>query len=260
MSLNNLKNKDFMIKMPTTGIPKLDNALMEGIPKGYSMLIIGASGSGTELFAKQFAGVKTSEKVLYFTTTEKSDEVKEIMKGYRWREDIEVISIATEYYEKVLSKKLESIKTRKGGFTKEDIAELTRSKEHEDVNFLETLIYEISKQKGNYRVAIDSLDFFLEHYQNEEVLGALGVATSHIRYTDGVALFTLAKDVYEKKIENAIATMTDCLIELEDVRVGTNFENRLVIKKVKNRPDKKATFIYSIGEGGISPEAITRIE
>ncbi|MDI6855829.1 MAG: RAD55 family ATPase [Candidatus Thermoplasmatota archaeon] len=246
--------------MPTTGIPKLDSVLMDGIPEGFSVLVVGSPGSGTELFAKQFAGAAVKgEKALYFTTTEGHEEVKATMRSYGWREDIEVISIATQYYEKVLSKELEASRLKREGLSISDIAKLTLGEEHEEVNFLETLTYELSKQKGGYRVAIDSLDFFLEHYPSEDVLSALRAIVTHIHYTKGVALLTLAKDVYDKRIENAIAAIVDCLIELEVLKIGTGFENRLIIKKVKNQPQKMATLIYSITEKGITPELITRI-
>lgn len=246
--------------MPTTGIQKLDKVLMDGIPEGFSILVMGTAGSGTELFAKQFAGAAVKgENVIYFTTTESSEEVKAMMRSYGWREDIEVISIATEYYEKVLSKELEAGRLKKEGLSISDIAKLTTSEEREEVNFLETLTYELSKRKGKYRVAIDSLDFFLEHYPSEDVISALRAIETHIHYTKGVALFTLAKEVYDKRIENAIAAIVDCLIELEVVKLGTGFENRLVIRKVKNQPQKMATLIYSITEKGLTPELITRI-
>ncbi|MEW6069190.1 MAG: RAD55 family ATPase [Candidatus Thermoplasmatota archaeon] len=246
--------------MPTTGIPKLDNVLMEGIPEGFSILVVGTPGSGTELFAKQFAGAATKgENVIYFTTTESTEEIKATMKSYGWRDDIEVVSIATEYYEKVLSKELEASRLKKEGLSISDIAKLTVGEAREEVNFLETLTYELSKRKGKYRVAVDSLDFFLEHYPSEDVISALRTIETHIHYTKGVAMFTLAKDVYDKRIENAIAAIIDCLIELEVVKVGIGFENRLVIKKVKNQPQKMATLIYSITEKGITPEVITRI-
>ncbi len=246
--------------MPSTGIPKLDEVLLDGIPEGFSIVVMGTPGSGTELFAKQFASaVAKNEKVLYFTTTETIDEVKTIMKAYNWNPNIDVISIATIYYEKVLSKELESSRLRREGMSVSDIAKLSLDTGKEEVNFLETVTYELSKQKGIHRAVVDSLDFFLEHYSSEDVLSALRTVLAHIHYTKGTALFTMAKDVYDKKTEASIGAIVDCLIELEVVKLGTGFENRLIIRKVKNLPQKMMTLIYTITERGITPELITRI-
>lgn len=256
--------------MPSTGIPKLDEVLLNGIPEGFSIVVMGTPGSGTELFAKQFASVAAkNEKVLYFTTTETEEEVKAMMKTYNWNPNIDVISIATEYYEKVLSKELESSRLRREGMSISEIANISQTtgdiathslnKGKEEVNFLETVTYELSKQKGTHRAVVDSLDFFLEHYSSEDVLSALRTVLAHIHYTKGTALFTMAKDVYDKKVEASIGAIVDCLIELEVIKLGTGFENRLIIRKVKNLPQKMTTLIYTITEKGITPELITRI-
>lgn len=69
----------------------------------------------------------------------------------------------------------------------------------------------------------------------------------------------MVKDVYDKRIENSIAALSDCVIDLEVVKLGTGFENHLVVQKVKNMPQKIITLIYSITDKGITPETISRI-
>ncbi len=245
--------------MPSTGIKKLDEVLMDGVPDGSSVLVIGTPSSGMELFAKQFASGVKNDKVMYFTTSETEDEVKSLLKSYKWREDIDIISISTQYYEKVLAKEFEASKLKKEGLSVSDIAKLGTFEGREDINFLETLTYEISKLKKNYRVVVDSLDFFLERYPSEDVMSAVRTIDAHIHYTKGLALFTMVKDIYDKRIENSIAAMTDCVIELEVAKIGTGFENRLVVQKVKNMPQKIITLIYSITDKGVTPEMISRI-
>ena len=44
-----------MTDMTSIGIAELDRALMNGVPKGYTILVTGTPGTGVELFAKQFA-------------------------------------------------------------------------------------------------------------------------------------------------------------------------------------------------------------
>ena len=63
-----------MAKVVSTGITALDKALMNGLPKGFTVLVTGPPGSGTELIAKQFAGASVrDENVVYFTTTERDE-------------------------------------------------------------------------------------------------------------------------------------------------------------------------------------------
>ena len=245
--------------MPSTGIKKLDEVLMDGVPDGSSVLVVGTPSSGMELFAKQFASGVKNDKVVYFTTSETEDEVKSLLKSYKWREDIDIISISTQYYEKVLAKEFEASKLKKEGLSVSDIAKLGTFEGKEDINFLETLTYEISKLKKNYRVVVDSLDFFLERYPSEDVMSAVRTIDAHVHYTKALVLFTMVKDIYDKRIENSIAAMTDCVIELEVAKVGIGFENRLVVKKVKNMPQKIVTLIYSITDKGVTPEIISRI-
>ncbi len=245
--------------MPSTGIKKLDEVLMDGVPDGFSILVMGTPSSGMELFAKQFASGGKNDKGVYFTTSETKDEVKSLMKSYKWREDVDIISISTQYYEKILAKELEASKLKKEGLSVSDIAKLGTFEGREDINFLETLTYEISKLKKNYRIVIDGLDFFLERYPPEDVLSDIRTIKSHIHYTKGLVLFTMIKDVYDKRIENSIAAIADCVIDLEVAKVGTGFENRLIVKKVKNMPQKIVTLIYAITEKGITPETISRI-
>ena len=57
----------------------------------------------------------------------------------------------------------------------------------------------------------------------------------------------------------ALQAAMDVVLELEISRVGSAFENRLIIKKVRNRPDKNAILFYSITEQGLTPEMVMRV-
>ena len=58
----------------STGIEKLDKLLEGGTPRGYSVLILGTPGSSIEILSKQLAA---TGKVMYFTTEETEEELKE---------------------------------------------------------------------------------------------------------------------------------------------------------------------------------------
>ena len=106
----------------TTGIKILDDTLGGGVPVGFTTLVSGPPGGGTELFAKQFASAgKKSENIVYVSTTERNEDVMATMKRFRWTEDMNILNIGTRYYENVLARKLEVSKYRYEGLSKENI-------------------------------------------------------------------------------------------------------------------------------------------
>ena len=79
-----------MVEITSTGIERLDEALIDGkgIVLGTSMLIEGSSGSGKELLSKQYASAGVgSENVVYFSTDETSDELIDTFEQYNWPTD-----------------------------------------------------------------------------------------------------------------------------------------------------------------------------
>ena len=66
------------------------------------------------------------------------------------------------------------------------------------------------------------------------------------------------KDTYGRSLESGIEAIVDCIIELEIQRMASEFENRLVVKKVRNYPDRAGILVYAITDHGITPEIVTR--
>jgi len=248
-----------------TGIEKLDDLLMNGIPRGYSMLGMGTPGSGFELLAKQFAmaGIG-AENVVYYATNESAGEVIATMKYFEWPTNMTIVDIFTQYYEKVLQKELEVAKLQRDGITIADIVEMGTDEdieldEYRTINFLDELLYDATSLQPPFRIIIDSVDFFLEHYPAEEVIAGLRSLKAYVQSQGGLLMITSVKGSWEARIEHALQAACDIVVELEVTRVGSQFENRLIIKKVRNRPDKNAILFYSITEKGLTPEMVMRV-
>jgi len=248
-----------------TGIEKLDDLLMNGIPRGYSMLGMGTPGSGFELLAKQFAmaGIG-AENVIYYATNESASEVIATMKYFDWPTNMTIVDIFTQYYEKVLQKELEVAKLQRDGITIADIVEMDQTEEIEldeyrSINFLDELLYDATSLEPPFRIIIDSVDFFLEHYPHEEVIAGLRSLKAYVQSKGGSMLLTSVTGSWEKRIEHALQAACDIVLELEVSRMGSTFENRLIIKKVRNRPDKNAILFYAITEKGLTPEMVMRV-
>lgn len=237
----------------STGIKVLDDSLGGGLPVGFTTLVSGSPGAGMELFAKQFATAgMEKENIIYVSTTERNEDVLSTMKRFGWKEDMNIINIGTRYYESVLAKKLEVSKYRYEGLTKEDIDTLIHGGETErEENFLSSLTYEVSRLEPPFRLVIDSLDFFLEYYPHQDVISALRMIKAHVQHSESVAFFTLQKDVYEKRTYSGMEGVVDCIIELDTLVEKAEFKRFIMIKKLRNHPERTGVFQFTIGSTGI---------
>ncbi len=130
------------MKFTSIGIKALDEHLGGGVQKGSTLLILGNPGSGAEFFAKQFASTG-EEAVTYFTSTERDEDVLNVMREYGWKTDISIVNISSKYYESVLAKKLEISRFRQEGISLSDIRRFEEKDTHREENLLTFLSYEI---------------------------------------------------------------------------------------------------------------------
>lgn len=239
------------MKVSKTGISILDSALMNGIPKGFTTLVFGIPGSGTGLLAKQFvtAGPE-SEDAVFVTTTERDTDIMSTIEYFDWNKDINIINLAKEYYDKVLVKELEISKFRKEGVRLRDVRKPKEDKKL-DVNLLTTLIYEVSKMKPPFRLAVHSLDFFFEYYNHSNVLSAIRTIKMHTEQSESITLLTLDTGVLESKVQIGIEEVVDCVIELERERDKLDFKRNLVVRKLRNHPEKTGVYPIEFSKSGI---------
>lgn len=242
--------------MTNIGIPTLDKTLMDGLPDGLVILVTGSPGSGTELFAKQFACTgPAKESVVYFTTTERDDDVKSTLDHFGWKSELQIVNIGEQYYEQVLARELEISKYRQEGLKTKDIkrydSEETEGKKSK--NLLTSLTYEVSRIKPPFRIVIDSIDFFLEYYTDRNVLSALRTIKAHIQHNRSIALLTMLTGVHDTRTESGVEEIVDVIIELERQRIDDEFKRNLLIRKVRNHPEKTWIHPYTITKDGITP-------
>jgi len=80
----------YKIQKIKTGISGLDKILLGGIPKGSSVLISGAAGTGKTIFCLEyiFKGAKLFKEPSVFVTTEQNEEeLKNQLKAFGWDPD-----------------------------------------------------------------------------------------------------------------------------------------------------------------------------
>ena len=240
------------IKTVSLGLPLLDKALMNGVPCGYTILLAGSPGSGTELFAKQFAAAGgKKENVIYITSTERDEDILNTMRSFNWNPNIKIVNIGVEYYQKVLEKELMISRYREEGIPINEIFSPARKKKEKEINFLTKITYEISKLKPPFRIVIDSLDFFLNQYKYQKVISALRTIKAHTQYYGGVALITMLTNVYDTSTQSGIEELVDIILELEMFRAPKGYMKHLIVKKVRNHPEKTGIYKYDVKEKGI---------
>src|SRR5689334_7260919 len=72
-----------------TGVPGLDEVLVEGLPSNCFYLIQGDPGSGKTTLALQFLfeGIRRGEKTLYITLSETKEELLKVARSHGWSLD-----------------------------------------------------------------------------------------------------------------------------------------------------------------------------
>ena len=246
----------------STGIEKLDKLLEGGTPKGYAVLILGTPGSSIEILSKQLA---TTGNVLYFTTEETETELVETMERFGWgKPKAKIIDMASKYSKSLLSgeQKRVSIYEQRSKIRLKELIEIgsrgmpPTSEGGED--FLAILSNEVKNTKAE-KIIINSLDFFLNQYTQEEVLRTIQAAKICNIKNKGVLFIIMTRgihgDVFERKMEG----LADCVLELEVLQKGSNFERFLAVKKMKNYAKKIGIARYVIDSDGFVLEMIERI-
>lgn len=238
------------MKLTSIGIPALDDHLGGGVQSGSTVLVVGGPGSGTEYFAKQFASAG-EEPVTYFTSTERDEDILNVMREHSWRTDMKIINVGRRYYEVVLAKKLEISRFRQEGITIDDIKRIRQQDVRKEENFLTFLSYEISKLTPPFRIVINSLDFFLENYDSAEVLMAMRTIKAHTQHSESLTLMTMLKGVHASRIQSSIEDLSDVIFELDREKIGQEFKKYIIVQKVRNRPGLVGILPCAFGEGGI---------
>jgi len=246
----------------STGIEKLDKLLEGGTPKGFSVLILGTPGSSAEILCKQLA---TTGDVLYFTTEETKDEILDTIERFHWNKSkLTIIDIASEYSKAVLSgeEKRISVYEQRSKIKLKELIEIGSSgmppTPKGGSDFLAVLSDKI-KTSTSDKIILNSLDFFLSQYPQEDVLKTVHAAKISNLQNKSVLFIIMTRgihgDIFERKMEG----MADCVLELEVLQKGSNFERFLAVKKMKNYAKKIGIARYAIDSDGFVLEMIERI-
>ena len=261
--------------LTSTGIEALDLFLKGGLPKGFTTLLLAPSGAGAEIFAKQFCAGQSTERAVYVTTDESAAEVQAAAREAGWSiGHVQVVDLQTEFADAMLETQQ---RAREGAaepkrFDPRDLIEGTSSldflRKPDDsrraaasnrTDYLGRLVEPFQRLKAPDRVAVHSLDFFLNLYTPDQVVAVLTALKAANSKAGGLMLWVLAKGAHGATVERRLELLSDCLIELEVSRKGTTFERYFMVKKVKNRSYGIGVSTYEVTDKGFMLETLERI-
>ena len=109
------------------------------------------------------------------------------------------------------------------------------------------------------KIIINSLDFFLSRYSQEEVLRTLHAAKINNIEKKGVLFIIMTRGIHGDIFERRMEGIADCILELEVIQKGSTFERFLAVKKMRNYAKKIGIARYVIDSDGFVLEMIERI-
>jgi len=125
-------------------------------------------------------------------------------------------------------------------------------------DFLAVLSNKIKDTKYE-KIIVNSLDFFLSQYPQTEVIRTIQATKISNLSNKGVLYIIMTRGIHGDVFERRMESMSDCILELEVLQKGSNFERFLAVKKMKNYAKKIGIARYTIDSDGLVLEMIERI-
>lgn len=248
----------------STGIEKLDMLLEGGIPAGFTVLVLTVPGSSAEILSKQIAS--HTQNSIYLTTDENEEEIYNTLRRFNWKsEDITIIDISSKHRKNLIKNEEKRVNIYRQR-SKVNIKELINigSNELPSINlgtedFLASLSTTISEVEPEQILLLNSLDFYLNHYPQEDVLKTIYASKISILEKKGVLFLLMTKGIHGELFERKLETLSDCILELDVLQRGSDFERILSVKKMRNYAKKIGIARYGIDDSGFVIEMIQRI-
>jgi KaiC/GvpD/RAD55 family RecA-like ATPase len=235
------------------GIPELDQRLGGVLPKGWVGILSGDPGSGIELLAKQFARFADDDTpVYYYTTMERTEDFLAAMRNFGWREDINLVNILEDYYDRVLARDMEISRYREMGISPEEVAQFTmKGMVAPKVNFVTRMICDLATLDKPFRLVVDSLDFFLEQAETDNVISMVRQMRYRAQRAGGLVLMTMNPAIHDMKVTGTLETIADVILGLQVDQGADKFNYALAIQKVRNHPESTGLLSLGVGNRGI---------
>ncbi len=240
--------------VPIFDLGDLDHQLASALPAGWLGLVEGDVGGVSELLAKQAAhAASASVPVFYYVTHEPAAEVARTFDAMGWEiGGLKVVDLEQELYSDVLSREIAVARARAKGLSLSE-AQLGSSAGpvgRRVPGLAGRLLSDIAPMDGPFRFVLDSLDPFLEELGS----GAVRL-TRQIRHqaaaVGGSALILLRPEVPDERTLAQLELIADFVVEAQLEEQGSSLAPRIVLRKVRNHPERTRIYRATVGEKGL---------
>lgn len=221
-------------------IPELDQPLAPALRPGWLAVLAGTSGSGTPVLAKQFANAGVgSAPVMFYTTYERTDDVRSAFDDFGWDPaDIRIVNLAEEYYDRVLVRGLDVARLRERGLTLDDLGAATDpGPSRGGFSLTDRMLADLATIDAPFRLVVDSVDFFLEVLDPREVITVARQIRHRCQTIGGQALLTVHAAGSERATTARLEDLADLVVTLRAEPHGDRHAHTLSVEKAGNRPD-----------------------
>jgi circadian clock protein KaiC len=223
--------------------PLLDD---KGVPKGHTVLVLGAPGSGKTTFGLQFlvAGAKSGENGVYVSLDEDPDRLLESAEslglGVKQQVAAKKIAVVDASPIRLLPPKLKLGSTEVG---RKEFA-------------LATLIAPLTdaiKKVGAQRVVIDPISTLVVHYSDdyERRIALLDLMAATVRSKCTTLLVAEMRDPSLQRRYQFEEFIVDGVLVLTRVLSGQNFTRVFSVEKMRGINNDSQPHPYTISDGGI---------
>jgi KaiC/GvpD/RAD55 family RecA-like ATPase len=216
----------------STGIEKLDELIGGGIQQGFTMLISTIPGSNIEIISKQMA---SKGDPIYIT------HLNYVLEGESKRVSI--------YRQRSKQSIKELIKAGSEGIPAQV------SSEDDYLAIMSSILRKYSDKK----IIINNLDFFLSNYKASDIIKILRAGKVNILDENGVLIIIITRGIHGEAIERQIELLADCVLVLDIVQRGPDYERIISVKKLRNIAKKIGSARYDINDKGFILEDVERI-
>lgn len=235
-----------------TGIPGFDEALGQGLPSGNLYLIAGSVGSSANSFVQQvlFNSLVRKSKVCYYTVENSISDVIEDMRVYGM-DTQPYIDDGSWISARVIPPNLKKI------------VEALPEQPMEQKIYAETLdtlmnhFYDMVKEGRNTAIQLSSL---VKNYPIQEIQNLLFYMTGVARKHGGVHFILITEGAHEATVLAHIKDLVDCVFEIASEVRGTEIENIVTIKKIRQMIPRSRLIRLTVRENGLATETVRRIQ
>ena len=235
------------------GIPEIDRPVRTALPMGWLALLKGSTGAGTSVLAKQFAHAGVgSVPVLFYTTYERTEDVRRSFEDFGWDPDgVKIVNLADEYYQRVLVHGLEVAQAREHGVGLEGLVR-ERLGERPTTTFRLTdrMLADLAGIDAPFRLVVDSTDFFFEVLAARDVTTVARQIRHRCQTVGGQALITLHSALHDRATAALLQDLADVVLDLRADPQADRYVHTLSVEKVGHRPNLTRIWKAELGEAG----------